>query len=53
MNTKNDPALVAELGYWYTDPTGDSLDEARLDAFYNPLRKVAEALGLDLKSFGS
>ncbi|MGH2548925.1 MAG: phosphate/phosphite/phosphonate ABC transporter substrate-binding protein [Thermomicrobiales bacterium] len=53
MNTKNEPELIAAMGYWYTDPTGDSLDEVRLDAYYDPLRKVAEALGLDLKSFGS
>lgn len=52
MNTKNEPELIAALGYWYTDPTGDSLDEARLDAFYNPLREVAKSLGLDLKEFG-
>jgi phosphonate transport system substrate-binding protein len=53
MNTKNDPELIAALGYYYIDPTGDSLDEKRLDAFYDPLREVAKALDLDLKSFGS
>jgi phosphonate transport system substrate-binding protein len=53
MNMKNEPELIAQTAYWYIDPTGDSLDPARIDAFYDSLRKVAEALDLDLGSFGS
>lgn len=50
MNIKNDPELIAKIGYWYIDPTGDSLDEKRLDAYYDPLREVAKNLNLDLQS---
>jgi phosphonate transport system substrate-binding protein len=57
MNTKNDPELIAALGYWYTDPTDTgntgAFDPVRVDALYDPLREVAKNLDLDLKSFGS
>lgn len=52
MNIKNEPELIAQIGYYYVDPTGTTLDPERIDAYYDPLRKVAEALDLDLTSFG-
>jgi phosphonate transport system substrate-binding protein len=53
MNMKNEPELIAALGYWYDNPTSDHLDEKALDAYYDPLREVAKNLDLDLQSLGS
>jgi phosphonate transport system substrate-binding protein len=54
LATKDQPELIAALGYWYTDPNIDqNLGLAHLDNYYDPLREVATVLGLDLKSFGS
>lgn len=52
LATKEDAALIAETGRWYTDPNIDqNLGLPHLDAYYDGLREVAEVLDLDLKSF--
>ena len=52
LDVRNHPDLVAELGMWYMDPREVDPTLTSVDAFYDPLREVAEVLGLDLNSFG-
>jgi len=53
MDVKNDPELVAAIGYWFTDPYADEgRGYAYIDHAYDPLREIAKELDLDLKSFG-
>jgi phosphonate transport system substrate-binding protein len=53
MDVKDDPELVAAIGYWFTDPyEGENRGFAYIDHYYDPLREIAKELGLDLKSFG-
>jgi phosphonate transport system substrate-binding protein len=53
MNIKNDPELIAQIGYWYVNPVGDSFDPVAVDHYYDGLRDVANVLDLDLTSFGN
>lgn len=53
MNIKNDPELIAQIGYWYVNPAGDAFDPVAVDHYYDGLRDVANVLDLDLESFGN
>ncbi|MBC8077048.1 MAG: phosphate/phosphite/phosphonate ABC transporter substrate-binding protein, partial [Chloroflexales bacterium] len=48
---KDDAALVASFGQWYTDPSKE-LGLETLDQYYNSLRDIAKLLNLDLKELG-
>lgn len=45
---KERPELIAEIGRWYEDPT-EEMGLDRLEDFYDPVRKAAKILNLDLK----
>lgn len=47
VETKDDPAFIAATGRWYIDPTKERGLKS-LDNYYDPLRKVAKQLDLDL-----
>lgn len=48
LSLKDQPEMIAKLGYWYADPTAD-LKLTTLDQFYNSLRDIAKLLNLNLK----
>ena len=48
LAVKDHPEVIKGIGEWYVDPTA-SLKLDKLDSFYDPLRKVATLLNLDLK----
>ncbi len=53
LSTPQNAEFIAESGRWFVDPTITDPDFAgldHLDAMYDPLREVAKALDLDLKS---
>lgn len=45
---KDDNGLIAQVGYWYIDPSAE-LGLETLDQYYNSLRDIAKLLNLDLK----
>jgi phosphonate transport system substrate-binding protein len=54
LDIRNHPDLVDALGYWYIDPNIEyNLGLPDLDAYYDPLRVVAQQLDLDLQGLGS
>ncbi len=54
LDIRNHPEVVDALGYWYIDPNIEYyLGLENLDAYYDPLRVVAEQLDLDLQGIGS
>lgn len=54
LDIRNHPELVDALGYWYIDPNIEyGLGLPDLDAYYDPLRVIAEQLDLDLEGIGS
>ncbi|HEU0164019.1 MAG TPA: phosphate/phosphite/phosphonate ABC transporter substrate-binding protein [Thermomicrobiales bacterium] len=53
VSIKDNPELVAKIGYWYVDPTQTDPSLKNVDALYDPLREIAKQLNLDLKSFGN
>lgn len=53
LSTPQNPEFIAETGRWFLDPTLTDPNYAHLehlDSMYDPLREVAKALDLDLKS---
>jgi len=53
LSTPQNEEFIAETGRWFVDPTMTDPEFAHLehlDAMYDPLREVAKALDLDLKS---
>jgi phosphonate transport system substrate-binding protein len=49
LETQQDPEYIRVRKQWFLDPTAE-LKLKRLDEAYNPLREVAKALNLDLRS---
>lgn len=48
LSTPDDPEFIRAASRWYVDPS-PALGLPSLDAYYDPLRKVATLLDLDLK----
>ena len=49
LEVKDQPELIAKVKRWYVDPH-EERGLPSLDAYYNPLRDIAKALNLDLRT---